>query len=1535
MTRPFAPLALLVAVGCTTDLEQVSLFVTPDPVVLDDDGDGYTTTTVSIANTGEAPLTLRALTLQPAPAEMSWMIPVDLPSELAPGAVVVARLQGDVGDWTGGDLSVDAVAEQAVLGCGTDTAEVDLSTIVPVTVSRIDPLPTTEPDCDLDDDGYDATSCGGSDCDDSSPDVHPGADELCNGVDDDCNGFVDDGAIDADEGYADLDGDGYGAGVLLQGCDLGDVVATNDDCDDDDGTTNPGAAEVCGGGDEDCDGLTDESGAEGEVASWLDADADGYGDPDTLTEACPDASRVDNGDDCDDTAATTFPGAPEACDGLDNDCDGAVDEDAETVLWALDSDGDGFGDPDAAVRSCASPGADWVRNADDCLDSDDAVFPGADEVCNGVDDDCDEAIDEDPIDGFDAYEDADGDGVGDVLLGSVCALDDGQSAVAGDCDDDEPLVAPGLPELCDGLDNDCNTIVDDNVEDVPWYLDSDGDGWGDDDQVLEDCASPGSDYVLRGGDCDSDDATVNPDADEVCDGVDNDCDTEVDEGVLTYADLDGDGYGDAEQPQAVCDGVDNADDCDDTRDDINPEAEEVCDGVDNDCDGVTDEDGDELAWWLDGDGDGFGAGDVIDSCTSPGRSFVEVAEEDCDDDEPLVSPAAIEQCNGLDDDCNGVIDDGVADQSWTFDGDGDGFGDDDTEVIDCAQPGPDYVLDGGDCDDRRAEVFPQPDEDHAVCDGLDNDCDGAIDEQSPEFEPAVVYPDADGDGVPGDTAVLTDCPEGEATEPGDDCDDDEPLVFPGAPELCDTLDNDCNGLVDDGVTDVDWFLDADADGYGGGVAVVDCARPGDDYVLVDGDCDDDESSINPDADETCDDLDRNCDGDAYAGAVDVSLFFVDADGDTFGDDATAFRACFADDGVSEGGDCDDDDPATFPGADEVCDGADNDCNERIDDDPIDAMDWFIDGDGDGFGLSDIWITACSQPGGTAVDDGDCDDADPTAFPGADEVCDGDDEDCDGEVDEDGAIGEATWFADDDGDGFGAGEGELACAAPSGTVDNDDDCDDLRDTVFPGAEEVCDGLDNDCNGLADDGADGDPWYADTDLDSFGDPASEVFACEQPAGFIADSQDCDDDDPLVNPAAEEVCDGIDNDCDGTVDVGASGGDTWFADTDDDGFGDPDVTVMDCVAPAGFVGDDSDCDDDDPTVNPDADEVCNGIDDDCDEVVDDDAIDRTTWFTDGDGDGFGDDDATIEACEMPTGTVADGGDCDDDDNLTYPGAPELCDGADNNCDGIADDPVWWYRDNDNDGFGDESVAVFAPICAPPAGFVRDDTDCDDFNDATNPGASEVCDGEDNDCDGTADEDAIDQVTWFVDADNDGFGADSSQAMGCEQPAGTTLIGGDCNDGRSDINPGANEDCDAVDEDCNGLVDDGPNVCPCPVEFLDGKAYGFCDIFPSGWEGAQLLCNQFGYDLVSINSEAENDFLVDGMAIHGPGTDWWIGYSDDAVEGSWVWEDGTSGGYENWEPGQPNDFAGQDCAEIDPDGTWNDSDCLFTFQAFICESP
>ncbi|MES2642913.1 MAG: MopE-related protein [Myxococcota bacterium] len=546
--------------------------------------------------------------------------------------------------------------------------------------------------------------------------------------------------------------------------------------------------------------------------------------------------------------------------------------------------------------------------------------------------------------------------------------------------------------------------------------------------------------------------------------------------------------------------------------------------------------------------------------------------------------------------------------------------------------------------------------------------------------------DADGDGYPA----------------GEDCDDGNTNVHPGATEVCDAgdVDEDCSGAADNADPDAEGgitvFRDTDADGYGAGGSAAGACEATDGYSTIDGDCDDADPRVNPDADEACDDADadEDCDGladDADPDATGGLPAFRDEDGDGFGDPAETGSVCDAGDGwVADDTDCDDGAAFVHPGADELCDEIDDDCDGAVDEDgAVDAPSWFLDDDADGHGDAAVSVEACVAPTGHVAAGTDCDDLSSAVHPGADERCDGEDDDCDGTIDEDDAIDVATWYRDTDGDGHGdATSSTVDCDAPEGYVAGGADCDDGDAAVSPAATEACDAadLDDDCDGVADDadstatGKTG--WYADADGDGYGDAGAVTAACDLPGGHVANDDDCDDASTLIRPGAAELCDATnaDEDCDGLADdadpsVDSSGYRTWYADADVDGYGATGETLARCDAPSGYAPLSTDCDDTNAARSPGNAEVCDAgnTDEDCDGLADDadgsvSSTSTTTWYADLDGDDYGDVDSAVARCDRPASHVGDAEDCDDGDDGINPGEVEVCGTtADENCDGI----------------------------------------------------------------------------------------------------------------------------------------------------------------------------------------------------------------------------------------------------------------------------
>ena len=722
-----------------------------------------------------------------------------------------------------------------------------------------------------------------------------------------------------------------------------------------------------------------------------------------------------------------------------------------------------------------------------------ALEPGR-EYCNGADDNCDGATDE-------GFLDQNGDGVAD------CA------ALSNDPDDD------GV-----GAGDNCPTVWN------PWQENMDLDAWGD-------ACDPDTDGdgVENGADCEPANPLAFPGALERCNGIDDDCDTGIDEGFpdtngdgvpdcglpsdadfdgildvqdncLTVPnpdqhDLDHDGTGDACDPNIDGDPALNADDCDDFDAASYPGAIESCDGHDNDCNGQTDEgfkdsDGDDQADCVDLDDDNDGVDDADDDCPLVGNPDQADLDGDglgnaCDDDRDGDGIAnAADDCpdaknsiqkdsdgDGLGDACDPDRDGDLvpnADDNCPdvvnldqADLDGDGLGD----ACDADLDGDGYVP-PADCDDLDPAISPAAEE---ICDGVDNNCDDWADSDPGLPDCTTFYFDSDKDGFGGAATQCLCQPSSQfSTAVGGDCNDQNATIWPGATELCDSIDNNCNGTNNEG------FTDTDADGQAN---CVDSDDDGDGRLDLTDNC-----PLVPNADQ------KDSDGDGKGDACSI-----DIDGD--GDPNTT--------------DCGPDDPSVHHGATEACNARDDDCDGLTDEvGAAGCVPHYADVDGDLYGSGAASCRCAPSDAYPVARGGDCDDADALANPGAAERCNGVDDDCDGKIDE---------GCDGDGDGWCA-KGSQLQGNPQACPNGAGDCDDTRADIHPGAVEVCNGRDDDCNDKADEGC-------DDDGDGYCDVAMTVLtvaACPYGGG------DCNDASNLVNPGvfdppdlafADANCDGID--------------------------------------------------------------------------------------------------------------------------------------------------------------------------------------------------------------------------------------------------------------------------------------------------------------------------------------------------------------------------------------------------------------------------
>ena len=913
-------------------------------------------------------------------------------------------------------------------------------------------------------------------------------------------------------------------------------------------------------------------------------------------ETCLDGEWLDN---------TCMPGTPttEICDNLDNDCDNFIDE----ALTRSSTCG---------IGQCAAAGTETCVAGSWGNDTCSPGTPTA-ETCDNLDNDCDGTIDEGLTRGTSC-------GVGQ------CAAAGNETCTAGSWGND--TCSPGTPtaETCDNLDNDCDGTTDENLT-RPSVC-----GVGQ-------CAAAGTETCTAGSwgndTCSPDTPTA-----ETCDNLDNDCDGTIDEG-LTRGTSCGVGQCAAAGTEICTAGSWGNDTCS-----PGTPATETCDNLDNDCDGATDEE-------LTRDtscGVGICTGNTGMETCSAGNWI----NDTCD---PLAGAVA-ETCDGtLDEDCDGIIDNGCD----CTDGESRNCGSDTGEC----NFGTQTCVSGA----WSAECIGGTGPTTEICDNLDNDCDNAIDEN-------LTRPSTCGVGQCAAAGIET-CSAGIW---------DNDTCLPGTPtaETCDNLDNDCDNVIDDDLTRETTC------GVGGcAVSVIETCTAG----VWDGDaC----LPSTPTA-ETCDNLDNDCDG-----TIDENLTRPSTCG--VGQCAAAgTETCTA--GTWDNDTC-------LPGTPtaEICDNLDNNCDGATDEGLIRDTTCGVGQCGA------AGIETCSA--GTWGNDA-CTPGTPTA-----ETCDNLDNDCDGAIDENltkpttCGIGQCT------------ASGSETCSAGAW----------LNNTCTPGEPaliETCDNLDNDCDGATDEGL-------------TRDTTCGVGQCVSAGMETCSAGTWGNDTCIPGTPTAETCDNLDNDCDGAIDENLTKPTTC-------GIGECEAFGVE-ICTVGTWGNDT-C----KPATPNA-ETCDNLDNDCDDAVDENLIQSTSC-----GIGACSDNTGEETC---TAGVWGGDTCDPLAGATI----ETCDNIDNDCDGTIDENL---TRQSSCGVGACSGNVGEETCS--AGVWGSDT-CDPMAGAT----SETCDNNDNDCDGTIDENLTRQSSC---------GIGQCAAAGIETCSAGTWGNDTCSPGSP-----VPEICDNIDNDCDGTTDE-----------------------------------------------------------------------------------------------------------------------------------
>ena len=563
-----------------------------------------------------------------------------------------------------------------------------------------------------------------------------------------------------------------------------------------------------------------------------------------------------------------------------------------------------------------------------------------------------------------------------------------------------------------------------------------------------------------------------------------------------------------------------------------------------------------------------------------------------------------------------------------------------------------------------------------------------------------------------------------------------------------------------------FYRDADGDGFGleNDSKFVCVQELPEGYVpakIINGvslfDCNDEEYYANPLQHEVCDRIDNDCNGfvDDHDG-LDAPVWYQDADGDGYGNPLAKRNHCADENGAGPAGyvsndiDCDDLHDESHPGGIEVCDaaGRDENCNGIANEDfATDAPFWYRDADGDGYGNALIDYRSCTQPEGFVGNSFDCNDTKIEANPDQVERCDEIDNDCDGIIDEPQATDVTTYYRDSDGDGYGTPYLSISLCPiykPQNYILDDSDCNDDNPNQYPNAPEFCNTIDDDCDGNIDEGVNNDApvnspiWYIDSDNDGFGTNTDTVTQCTKPAGYVDNAQDCDDLSASISPLADELCtETIDENCDGdpVYRVPPHLLNSWYPDSDGDGYGNPNFVIRMCLQPLNYVDNPDDCNDTDFWVHPEDDllhvdasgqpidhrELCNGKIDLCENDLDG-SLTPLDDERDDDGDGFVE--CTLDVApllwEDPNSHISGGEDCDDTRSYRYPNAPERCNGLFDRCEDLNLHGGFPSDEVDDDGDLFVECEGFDPIIWEGDSSVIGGDDCNDNSPNTYVGAA-----------------------------------------------------------------------------------------------------------------------------------------------------------------------------------------------------------------------